>query len=329
MEEIILFDRLMTGFVLNFKFETATYNVREAQVFSADFDYDRERYASHDVSHKEQTYKDPLNQLVFVEGDFVYTNKTRGFERIPDLTAQVHVPDETEGGCCVDVLSLSRARKVKQISAHDGEEVSGVGFRLGGPGSAWRVYNSLKDALAAFKLEGIKWMTSSGHHSCRLYQEYVRFVSQHPGFYDSHRVEDKNENPMYQLEVPQYQVGDCVGAEKYKTGYYRKKVLSALIRNSRYQKKFGPHVRYKQSKTGPLPQHLKDEIRKAMTVFDNAYRVEVAGIVPWGAYTNSAAHRSALGGVPCASSGMNMGYMLLFRANIDGHEKVLLPECLF
>lgn len=309
-QRIILFSRKMAGWVLKMDPLECGYDVTQALEFPADYTFDREDFASHEVSHKNNVFGDFTLLVVFDEFRIGHRS-----EYCFPVIERVN-----KGG--FDITSFD----------HDDHALVTTEKRWAwrfDRGHDWKLADNEAAAFAAARLSAIRSMTNNGHHYCNLYRAYKEALEVSGCYKDDHRIKDHNENAMFNIEKPKYVIGDQYTYRREDgKKYARDKLLRSLI--TYYRFKFSSSLRgYGQSceKTrGPLIDFHKQKIRDALAVFDNAYQVEVVGAKPESAYTNCATNRASLGGVACASSGFRNEYYLLFRAVVNGREQVLVPE---
>jgi hypothetical protein len=118
----------------------------------------------------------------------------------------------------------------------------------------------------------------------------------------------------YAIPQPKFQIGQRV-KRSIRTKFHRKLWLRAQI-------EYWRGVARKAGATGRLHEYYKTSIRRAMNVIDTAHTIEIAGVAPLYGHVNEhhTYNECYVPGVPCAASGMEHGYTLLFRADVPNTE---------
>lgn len=314
----LLFDHLQCGWVMDLDAGTATYNVRDAQQFNEEqakalSDAPGRRYAAHAVGKRLERSKDDMGAALQV----------------------IHEPFllGVRAGCIPVVVRKKNTAYYNPFDDegyHLNEERTTWGYRFR-TDEQWRIADTKEACLLDARRAAISLMTSDGWNRTERYSAYVDYLDADPDCTNApadHLIRDINENPMFQLRAVPLAIGDEYRwKDEASRQFYRGIMLAGLISYWRHRpgstlKGYTVGTRRK----GRLCDTHKAHIRAAMAVFDQAYRIEVAGVTAAKSLSRAPTNRCALGGIPAAMSGAAMNYRLLFRAEIEGKQLVLIPD---
>lgn len=180
-----------------------------------------------------------------------------------------------------------------------------------------------QDAFAQALHFARKNLTASGEHSPYLIAAYVTCRREHglPDSLITPNTEALDSDPNQTLQAPRYQVGDIYSFKSDDDkAYARKKLLRSLITAARYSVRgYAGYGVVKRRNNGKLNETQKSDIRAALAVFDQADKIEVAGIKTSSAYELRCTSPNVLQG-----GNTFLKYQLLFRATINGMRQCVL-----